>query len=210
MRIARDPERNAARAALRKQLLSRREQLAGRRPQAEQQALLARLWALVGPASDQVLAVYWPIRGEVPLGDLPERWAQAGARLALPVVDGPERPLRFVAWRPGDTMTPGAHGIPRPLGDESLRPTLMLVPCLGFDEQGYRLGYGGGYYDRTLALFQADGLPPPVTIGLAWDDARLEGFDPLPTDIALQVVLTPSGSFGVLARNQVRSTGPAS
>jgi 5-formyltetrahydrofolate cyclo-ligase len=210
LRIARDPERNAARAALRQQLLSARDQHAGLRPQAEQQALLARLWALVGPVSEQVLALYWPIRGEVPLGDLPERWAQAGARLALPVVDGPDRPLRFVAWRPGDAMMPGAYGIPRPLGDQSLRPTLMLVPCLGFDERGYRLGYGGGYYDRTLALFQADGLPPPLTIGLAWDEARLAGFEPLPTDIALQLVLTPSDSFGALPGGQVRSTGPSS
>lgn len=215
MRIARDPDRNAARTALRKQLLDTRERLAENRAPTLQDALLARLWSCVGPVQGQVLALYWPIRGEVPLGSLPQRWVEAGARLALPVVDGPARPLRFVAWRPGDPMTPGAHGIPRPLADESLRPTVVLVPCLGFDARGYRLGYGGGYYDRTLAALQADGQPAPRTIGLAWDEARLDAFEPASTDIALQTVLTPLATYGeprgrsVSGEDQPRSTGPS-
>jgi 5-formyltetrahydrofolate cyclo-ligase len=159
------------------------------------EALVARLEALFGDVSGEAIALYWPIRGEPSLEPLPQRWAEAGARLALPVVDARRMPLRFVEWRPGDPTVPGVWGIPRPAADRALRPTLLIVPCVGFSADCQRLGYGGGFYDRSLAALEADGLPAPRAIGVAWDEALLEGFEPLPTDRALDAVVTPTRAF---------------
>ena len=159
------------------------------------EALVARLDALLGDVCGEAIALYWPIRGEPSLEPLPRRWAEAGARLALPVVDAPRTPLRFVEWRPGDPTVPGVWGIPRPAADCALRPTLLIVPCVGFSADCQRLGYGGGFYDRSLAALEADGLPAPRAIGVAWDEALLEGFEPLPTDRALDAVVTPTRAF---------------
>ena len=149
---------------------------------------------MVGEVRGEVLALYWPIRGEPDLGPLPERWTRDGATLALPVVDAPRTPLRFLAWRPGDPTVPGVWGIPRPAADRAVRPTVVVVPCVGFDAACWRLGYGGGFYDRTLEALAAAG-PAPRTIGVAWDEARLEGFEPLPTDRPLDAVVTPSATL---------------
>lgn len=159
------------------------------------EALVARLETLLGDVSGESIALYWPIRGEPSLEPLPRRWAEAGVRLALPVVDAPSTPLRFVQWRPGDPTLPGVWGIPRPAADRALRPTLLLVPCVGFAADCQRLGYGGGFYDRSLAALDADGLPAPRAIGVAWDEALLQGFEPLSTDRALDAVVTPSRAF---------------
>jgi 5-formyltetrahydrofolate cyclo-ligase len=191
-RIARAPEPDPERTALRRRLLSARGATPGAARDAANAALLARLDALLGEVSGEAIAIYWPVRGEPGLGALPERWTARGARLALPVVEAAGRPLRFVAWRPGEPMIAGAYGIPRPAADIALRPTLLLVPCVGFDAHGHRLGYGGGFYDRSFAQLDADGGPRPRGIGLAWDDALLPDFDPLPTDRALDAVVTPS------------------
>jgi len=159
------------------------------------EALVERLGAVLGDVSGESVAIYWPIRGEPSLGALPQRWAEAGARLALPVVQAPGAPLRFVAWRPGDPTVPGAWGIPTPVDGVALRPTVLIVPCVGFDADCQRLGYGGGFYDRSLAALDADGARPPRAVGVAWDEALLDGFEPLPTDRALDAVVTPSRAF---------------
>jgi len=158
-------------------------------------ALVERLGALLGDVAGESIAIYWPIRGEPALDPLPQRWSDAGARLALPVVEAPGAPLRFVGWRPGDATVAGAWGIPRPVAAVALRPTLLVVPCVGFDADCQRLGYGGGFYDRSLAALDADGGGRPRAIGVAWDEALLEGFEPLPTDRALDAVVTPSRAF---------------
>jgi len=211
-RIARDPSATSPagaplaqavserRVALRKALLAQRMQHAptGR----AQEALLARLqteleWRLGGlPAMrDRVMAVYWPIRGEPSLGDLPQRWTQAGVQLALPVVAGRNLPLRWVAWTPGEPMAAGAFGIPTPAVHRVVRPQVLLVPCVGFDQRGFRIGYGGGYYDRTLAALSADGQSRPIAIGVAWDEGWLADTEPLPTDVPMDLVVTPSAVF---------------
>lgn len=195
-RIARSTLAPAARDALRKALMDARRQQSAMRRHAANDALVERLGALLGDVGGDVVAVYWPIRGEPTLAPLPERWLEAGARLALPVVDAPATPLRFVSWHPGAPTVPGLWGIPRPESDETLRPTLLIVPCVGFDVRCYRLGYGGGFYDRSLEALAADGFgPPPRAVGVAWDDALIEHFDPLPTDLPLDAVVTPSRVF---------------
>jgi 5,10-methenyltetrahydrofolate synthetase len=191
-RIARSSEVPEGRAAARRALLETRRRLSAQGRHAVDDALLARLGALLGNVAGETIAIYWAIRGEPSIEPLALRWSQAGARLALPVVTGPAQPLRFVSWRPGDPTVAGAMGIPQPAGGEALRPTLLVLPCVGFDARGYRLGYGGGYYDRSLAVLDADGGPPPRAIGVAWDEARMDGFEPLPTDRPLDAVVTPS------------------
>ena len=190
-RIARDP----ARAALRTSLIEARRRSTGPERRAANDALVERLGALLGDVGGEVVALYWPIRGEPSLGALPQRWADAGARLALPVVDAPRTPLRFLAWRPGAPTVPGVWGIPRPAGEDALRPTVLVVPCVGFTADAHRLGYGGGFYDRSLAALDADGGPRPRAIGVGWDEGLLEAFEPLPTDRPLDAVVTPSRSF---------------
>jgi 5-formyltetrahydrofolate cyclo-ligase len=200
-RIARTPVADAARAGLREALIAARRPLSDPRRRAANDALVERLEALLGDVAGASIAIYWPIRGEPSLGPLPERWAARGARTALPVVDAPRTPLRFVAWRPGEPTVPGVWRIPRPASDAALRPDVVVVPCVGFTSEGHRLGYGGGFYDRSFAALDADGGPAPRAIGVAWDEARLETFDPLPTDRPLDAVVTPSATYLRAARS---------
>jgi 5-formyltetrahydrofolate cyclo-ligase len=187
-RIARELARNA----WRHRLLESRRQLIEPQRAAANEALLARLCSHVGDVARELIAIYWPIRNEPQLEPLAGQWAGQGAGLALPVVDAEAQPLRFVRWRHGDPLMPGAYGIARPVQDETVRPTLIVIPCLGFDLRAYRLGYGGGYYDRTIAALQADPSRPIRTVGVAWDEALIDDFVPLPTDLPLDAVITPS------------------
>jgi 5,10-methenyltetrahydrofolate synthetase len=193
--IARGPLADSARTALRQALLEARRRLSAPRRRTANDALVDRLDALLGDVAGRSIALYWPIRGEPSLGALPRRWVERGARTALPVVDAPRTPLRFVAWRHGDPTVPGVWNIPRPASDVALRPDVVIVPCVGFTADAHRLGYGGGFYDRSLAALDADGGPPPRAIGVAWDEALLETFDPLPTDRPLDAVVTPSATY---------------
>jgi 5-formyltetrahydrofolate cyclo-ligase len=194
-RIARTPAADSTRTALRQALLDARRRLSAPRRRAANEALVGRLDALLGDVAGRSIALYWPIRGEPSLDPLPGLWAARGARTALPVVDAPRTPLRFVAWRPGEPTVPGLWNIPRPATDVALRPDVVIVPCVGFTTDGHRLGYGGGFYDRSFAALDADGAALPRAIGVAWDEALLEAFDPLPTDRPLDAVVTPSVTY---------------
>ncbi len=190
--IARGQSPSAGRGELRTILLAARQQITGVARQSANRALLSRLAEWVGSVADERVAIFWPIRGEPELGELPAYWMTAGAELALPVVEGPDQPLGFARWAPGDRTVPGLYGVPCPATLQRLRPTILVVPCLGFDRRGFRLGYGGGFYDRTLVSLAADGGPPPRTVGVAWDAAELSQFEPLATDRTLDSVVTPS------------------
>lgn len=189
------PPDSSHRDAVRRALLAARRAADPAARAIAQSALTARLAGVVELEPQQVLAVYWPIRGEPALASLLPRWRATGARLALPVVEGPARPLRFLEWLPQQPLQPGPWNIPQPVGTPVLRPSLILVPCLGFSGEGYRLGYGGGFYDRTLQALEFDGGPVPRTLGIAWDEARLDDFVPLPTDRPLDAVVTPSAVY---------------
>ncbi len=115
-----------------------------------------RIWLVNRP--DIVIGAYWPIKGEFdPLPAL-HRWKEDGElldepqprRIGLPVVDKVRKTLKFHAWFPGCPMEEDAFGIPKPKDTEVIVPTLLFVPCVGYGPGGYRLGYGGGFYDRTL------------------------------------------------------------
>jgi len=110
---------------------------------------------------------------------------------ALPVVVAPRQPLAFREWHPGVSLGSGPLGIPYPVGSELVVPTAMLLPMLGWDEAGYRLGYGGGFFDRTLAS-----LPnKPVIIGVSYELARMQTIHPQTWDIPMDWVVTERGTY---------------
>lgn len=123
-----------------------------------------------GDGGHQVVAGYWPLGSELDVRPLMIRLAAAGFDLALPVTRTVDLPLEFRRWRPGDALELGAHGISQPLVVAPVvTPTLLLVPLLAFDADGWRLGYGAGYYDRTLADMRRRLLKtPPLAVGIAY------------------------------------------
>lgn len=125
-------------------------------------------------------------------------WLQAeGFRLALPVMQGRGKPLLMRAWTPGDAMNSAAWGIVEPMDDKpAVDPDILLVPLLAFDARGYRLGYGGGFYDRTLHRLRK--LKPVVAVGLAYDELRVDAVPAESYDERLDWVLTPSGPLHCL------------
>lgn len=132
------------------------------------------------------VGVYWPIKGEPKLRAWMTRLHAQGLVCALPVVRARGQALVFHAWQPGAKMVRGLGDIPVPARPQEVQPELLVAPMLGFDPQGYRLGYGGGYYDRTLATL----TPRPIVIGVADASAWLPTIHPLPHDIAMDHVVT--------------------
>jgi 5,10-methenyltetrahydrofolate synthetase len=132
-----------------------------------------------------LLGVYWPLRGEPDLQPLYLELAGAGVPLALPLVVAPDAALAFVEWTPGEAMVSDRMGVAVPAVQRMVeRPGVLLVPCLGFTAERYRLGYGGGYYDRTL-----EAQPRPLTVGIAYAADRV-AFAGARHDVALDVVIT--------------------
>lgn len=132
-----------------------------------------------------VLGVYWPLRGEPELGTAYAELARAGVRLALPLVLAKDAPLAFVDWVPGEPLVKDPMGVAVPAEQRLVaRPPALLVPCLGFNAERFRLGYGGGFYDRTLAA-----PPRPLTLGIAYACLAAQ-FASAPHDVALDRIIT--------------------
>lgn len=132
------------------------------------------------------IGFYWPFKGEIDLRHLVRKLVSKGADASLPVVVEKNRPLEFWRWSPRMKMQRGVWKIPVPAERTVVRPTALLVPLLGVDEAGYRLGYGGGYYDRTLAAM----TPRPLTIGVGYGIGRLRTIHPQPHDIPMDAIAT--------------------
>jgi 5-formyltetrahydrofolate cyclo-ligase len=136
-----------------------------------------------------VLGVYWPFRAEFdprPLVD----WALAEGRgVALPVVVDRKGPLEYRRWRPGEALVDGVWNIPVPAKRETAFPAAVLAPLVGFDRECYRLGYGGGYFDRTLATLS----PRPLAIGVGFSFQELETIHPQSFDVPMDVIVTEAG-----------------
>ncbi|MFC5472382.1 5-formyltetrahydrofolate cyclo-ligase [Paraherbaspirillum soli] len=147
----------------------------------------ATLWGDANPGCS--LGVYWPMREEPDLRPAYAALAAHGMQLALPVVSDKESPLQFVVWTPDDAMVKDICGVPIPASAVATAPLALLVPCVGFNRQRTRLGYGGGFYDRTLALH-----PRPTTVGIAYSCGLAE-FDAAPHDIPLDAIITETISF---------------
>lgn len=146
-----------------------------------------------------VVGFCWPHRGEYDPRPAMDFFRQHGATLALPEVVNEMRdnaaPLRFRTWWPQAPMKTGAYAIPVPDNTELVTPNALIIPMLGFDQRGYRLGYGGGYFDRTLAAIR----PRPLAIGVAFEILRLDSVHPQPHDIAMDFVVTEAGIYQVTA-----------
>ncbi|AZY47840.1 5-formyltetrahydrofolate cyclo-ligase [Bordetella avium] len=139
------------------------------------------------------VAGFWPLEGEPDLLPLLRQWAEADIIVCLPHVRERGAPLEFHRWTPETPMQTGAYGIPEPQDSERITPDVLLVPTLGYTAQADRLGYGGGYYDRTLAALTAAGHPH-TAIGVAWDEGLLpEDYKAAAHDMRLAAILTPSG-----------------
>lgn len=143
--------------------------------------LADRLNYETGSVKDQIVGIYWPFRGEPDLRGWGSQAIARGARLALPVVAGKGKPLVFRSWMPGDRLEKGVWNIPVPSGGEEVAPNIVVAPLVGFDQAGFRLGYGGGFYDRTLASMPSK----PLTIGIGFEFARLRTIFPQWHDIPM-------------------------
>ena len=151
-------------------------------------ALDAQLRVCLNGITSGVLAFYWPIQAEFDARPAVTAWLASGGerRAVLPVVTGKHQPLRFRAWQPDTVMQAAGFGTSVPSTGEWLVPTVLLIPLIGFDAAGYRLGYGGGYYDRTLAALQ----PRPRTIGIGYAAAKLATIYPQDYDLKLDALIT--------------------
>lgn len=139
----------------------------------------------------RIVSGYWPLRGEPDLRSWLAQLTGEGITCVLPVVVQKGEPLAFRRWTPGCAMEKGFWNIPVPAARDEFTPQLLLAPVVGFDAQCYRLGYGGGFFDRTLAALRAAG-GQPLVVGIGFELARLPSIQPLPHDIALQAIVTDS------------------
>lgn len=147
-----------------------------------------------GARPPAVVSGFLPIGQEIDPLPLMERLRAEGYQLVLPVMEGKGLPLLFRAWSPGDAMAATMWGIREPLPTApALEPDILLGPLLAFDSAGYRLGYGGGFYDRTLARLRA--MKPVISIGLAFAEQQVDAVPHLDYDERLDWVLTPTGSM---------------
>ena len=141
------------------------------------------------------IAAFWSTAEEPTLQPLLQQWVEEeGYRVSLPVVTAPDAPLQFRFWRPDAELQEGAYGIQEPVGAVAPLPDVILVPTLGYTREGDRVGYGKGYYDRTLAALKAQGHSF-TSIGIAWATGDLsgQGHVPAPHDEKLDAILTDKG-----------------
>ena len=177
------------RVALRPKLIAARQALADRLERAVQLQNVLRVW-LVG-RQERSIGGYWPIKGEFdPLPAL-YRWSEGGENrhIGLPVVDKEGGSLRFHVWYPGCPTELDAYDIPKPKGTEVFAPQMLLLPCVGYGPGGVRLGYGGGFYDRTIMGLQ----PRPFTVGLCYSNGFLPMLRVEPDDLPLDALITDDG-----------------
>ena len=184
----------AQRRELRQRLADRRRALSPAQRIAAAQGLRHSLEQLPEYLTDTRVAGYWASNGELPLNLVIPPLAARGQQFLLPVL-AKERQLRFAPWQAGDPVEPNRHGIPEPVAPSGLlapfQLDLVLVPLLAFDRRGHRLGYGGGWYDRSFAFLKDQARPTePLLVGVAYDFQELEQIAAEPWDVPLDYVAT--------------------
>ncbi|MEY2633010.1 MAG: hypothetical protein RIR00_1664 [Pseudomonadota bacterium] len=186
-------QRQAARRALRREKLAAREALDPARHRALSDQVAAQLFRALPLPPGLCLGFCWPIRNEPDLRPALLAWAERGGQLALPMVIAPDAPLEFHRWQPGDALQPDRYGIPTPVSGQRVRPEVLLLPLNAFDAAGYRLGYGGGYFDRSLARYQ----PRPLAVGIGFELGRVDSILPEPHDQPLDWIVSEAGAWAV-------------
>jgi 5-formyltetrahydrofolate cyclo-ligase len=176
-------------ALLRRQLQAERQAMMDRHQRAVHLQEVLRVWLVSRP--ERTIGAYWPIKGEFDALPALFRWSEADPqrRIGLPVIDREHKQLRFHVWYPGCPMEEDAYKIPKPKDTEQFHPELLLVPCVGYGPGGVRLGYGGGFYDRTLATLS----PRPYTAGVGYAHGFVPWLSAEPHDVPLDAMLCEDG-----------------
>jgi 5-formyltetrahydrofolate cyclo-ligase len=174
---------------LRRQLQAERLAMLDRHQRAVHLQQALRVW-LVG-RQETTVGAYWPIKGEFDALPALYRWSESDEqrRIGLPVINRETKQLRFHVWYPGCPMEEDAYGIPKPKDTEAFEPALLLVPLVGYGPGGHRLGYGGGFYDRTLAAL----TPRPYTVGVGYAHGYIPWLKAEPHDVPLDAILSEDG-----------------
>lgn len=182
-----DPaELRAWRRAVRQRLLALRTAVTLPERRRKGQAIEAQLRSLLTKRPAAVIGAYWPIRAEFDPRPLIDWLIACGSQVALPVVVDKNGPLEYRTWRPGERLVDGVWNIPVPERREIVIPHAVLAPLVGFDRQCYRLGNGGGYFDRTLAAL----APQPLAIGVGLELSQIETIYPQSFDIPMDIIVT--------------------
>jgi 5,10-methenyltetrahydrofolate synthetase len=184
-------ELKAWRKAERQRLVAAREALDAHAVDALRRQIDTHLERAFPGLKGIAFAFCWPIRNEYDARHLARTLREAGALTALPVVVAPMTPLLFREWHPGVELAKGPLGIPYPVGSREVAPRAVLLPMNGWDAQGYRLGYGGGFFDCTLASLKQR----PLVIGVSYELARMATIHPQPWDIPMDYVVTERGVY---------------
>ena len=179
------------RKAERQRLLRERDGLAGEVLAERRARMDAHIERVFPDLVHGVVAFCWPYRNEYDVRHLAAALRRRGAKTAMPVVVAPKTPLIFREWHPGVELVKGPLDIPYPVGSPEVTPDNVLLPMLGWDGDGYRLGYGGAFFDRTLASL----AKRPRVIGLAYEQAYLKTIHPQPHDIPVDFVVTERGVY---------------
>jgi 5,10-methenyltetrahydrofolate synthetase len=158
--------------------------------------IAGELDSLIEPRPGLTVSLYWPFRGELDLRDWMRAAHKRGARIALPVVEAKARPLIFREWTPEGRMERGVWNILCPADGAVLTPDVAIAPLVGYDPECYRLGYGGGFFDRTLAAL----TPRPMAIGVGHPLTAIRTIHPQGHDIPMDAIVTGTGR--VLRRQQ--------
>lgn len=180
----------AFRAALRRANIAARQALPAAQHRQASARILDHLATLLLPRPVGTIAFCWPIRAEVDCRPLVQQLIDTGWRAAMPVVVTPAAPMQFRCWQPEAPMITDRHGIPIPDTNVSKTPDVLLLPLVAYDTAGYRLGYGGGYFDRTLA----DCVTRPLMVGVGFSVSAVATIHPAPHDIPPDWIVTELGA----------------
>jgi len=181
----------AWRRARRVALLEARTALTSSAHRAASAEIFKHLTTLFAPFPRSLIGAYWPFRREYNILAFLEWLTERRHEVALPVVLGKGMPLEFRRWTRDMEMVSGVYDIPYPASGDPVKPAILIIPMVGFDEAGFRLGYGGGFYDRTIAAC----AEKPLCVGTGFELGRLATIYPLPHDIPMDYVVTEQGLY---------------
>ncbi|MER9022662.1 5-formyltetrahydrofolate cyclo-ligase [Mesorhizobium sp. M0815] len=176
------------RRAERERLIASRLAVSADMRTAMSQRIADGLDAVIGDIAGRMVSLYWPFRGEPDLRPWMETVNARGGRTALPVVVEKDRPLIFRAYTHGDRLEKGVWNIPIPAEGDPVLPDIVISPIVGIDPGHFRLGYGGGFFDRTLAAMPFK----PLVVGVGYELQRIVTIYPQPHDIPMDRVVTES------------------
>lgn len=202
--MEKEPE---TRSSLRRRLIAARAGMAPAEHAEKSARLQANLAPLLHHLAPALIGFCWPFRGEFDCRPLVAGLVASGRRAALPVIAAIDAPMFFRAWSPSSAMIEGHYGIPVPVQGATVVPDLILMPLNAFDGLGYRLGYGGGFFDRTLAALQ----PRPLAVGVGFELARVDSIEPGPFDLPMDYIATEEAAFsrretGLVPFDQARNS----